>query len=587
MERASGISGVGLGLRREILDELLDLCEADDPLLRGIAFLELSPENFMRRGGFMPAAIDRVRARFPIVTHGLMMSVGGVDPFDDAYFDELRRYLARTGTPFHSDHLSFSDAGGRVFHDLFPLPLTGAAMRHVAARAKEAAGRLELPFALENITHYFVPGRSSLDEAEFIADVLEESGAGLLLDVNNVYVNAQNYGFNAVDFLARMPLDRVVEIHVAGHERVDEDELLIDTHGAPVVDPVLALLTWAVARTGPVPVLLERDHHVPGVAELCAEMAAIDAAYQRGLAARAERAHSSPRPSPIRWRSGAGSGAGAGAGSEAAGGEGALLGTFARLVQAPDAERALAEDAPGWLAAGGLGPEDAAALAALGHKRLLVYRRHVRETLLRAVRQEIPRTAARLGGAFEGWVARFVEAEAPRSRYFRDVAFELVAWAAPRWAEDASVPPWLVDLARHELAWFEVASAPDADGSGEEAGEIALDRGVRFAASVRLLRYAFAVHRLEEALDARDVPAHEPTALLAYRDADHDVRFLELTPLAAEILGHLLEGAALGHAVVASCAALSRPVDPAVTGSTAALLEDLTARGALLGAEKC
>jgi uncharacterized protein (UPF0276 family) len=279
------MDGVGLGLRRENLDELLELLDEDDPRLGVISFVEVSPENFMRRGGFMPAAVDRVRARFPVLSHGLMMSPGGVDPFDDTYFAELRRYLARVGAPFHSDHLSFSGTGGRILHDLLPVPVTRASARHLAARAREARDRLEMPFALENITHYLVPGEASFDEADFIADVLQEGDAGLLLDVNNVYVNAKNYGFDSVAFMERLPLGRVVEIHVAGHEYFAEDELIIDTHGAPVVDPVLELLVWAVARTGPVPVLLERDHAVPPMAELLAELVTIEAAYRRGLSA--------------------------------------------------------------------------------------------------------------------------------------------------------------------------------------------------------------------------------------------------------------------------------------------------------------
>jgi uncharacterized protein (UPF0276 family) len=278
-------AGVGIGLRRESLDEILAWLDAGDPRLLAIPFFEISPENFMRRGGFLPAAVDRVAAQFPLVTHGLMMSLGGLDPLDDAYFRELRRYLARTRTPFHSDHLCFSGAEGRILHDLLPMPISRASARHCVARAREASARLELPFALENITHYFVPGSAPLDEAAFIADVVEESGSGLLLDVNNAYVNAQNYGFDARAFLERLPLGRVVEIHVAGHEHVAEDALLIDTHGAPVIDPVLDLLAWAVARTGPVPVLLERDHDIPDVAGLLAERARIEAAYRAGLAA--------------------------------------------------------------------------------------------------------------------------------------------------------------------------------------------------------------------------------------------------------------------------------------------------------------
>jgi uncharacterized protein len=286
------VEGVGLGLRRELIDELLELVDARDPRLEAIAFMELSPENFMRRGGFMPAAVDRVRARFPLLSHGLMMSLGGVDPFDEAYFAELHRYVRRLGAPFHSDHLSFSGTSGRILHDLLPVPISSASARHIAVRARQAQDRLEMPFALENITHYVVPsGRfDSLDEADFLADVLDRSDVGLLLDVNNVFVNAQNYGFDPVAFLERVPLGRVVSIHVAGHTYVPEDELLIDTHGAPVIDPVLELLAWTVARTGPVPVLLERDHDVPSMTELFAELERVEAAYKRGLTERASKA---------------------------------------------------------------------------------------------------------------------------------------------------------------------------------------------------------------------------------------------------------------------------------------------------------
>lgn len=284
------IHGVGLGLRFESIDEILERLDRGDAELDRVAFFEVSPENAMRRGGWLPAAVDRVRERFPVLSHGLMMSLGGLDPFDDAYFRELRRYVARIGAPFHSDHLCFSGTDGRILHDLLPVPVSRTAARHAVARIREARDRLGVAFAIENITHYLLLGdgpsqrASALDEAAFIADVVQESAAGLLLDVNNVHVNAQNYGFDAVAFLELLPLDRVVEIHVAGHEHDEEDGMLIDTHGADMIDPVLDLLTWAVARTGPVPVLLERDHQVPDVAGLLAELARAEAAYQRGLA---------------------------------------------------------------------------------------------------------------------------------------------------------------------------------------------------------------------------------------------------------------------------------------------------------------
>jgi hypothetical protein len=261
----------------------------------------------------------------------------------------------------------------------------------------------------------------------------------------------------------------------------------------------------------------------------------------------------------------------------------ALLAAVQRLVRAPGAERALADDAEGWLAQGGLGPDDTAQLAALGTRRLLLYRRHVHRGLRRAVRQEIPRTAARLGDAFDATMTRWIEEAAPSSRYFRDVAFELVAWAAPRWALDPALPSYLGDLGRHELTCFDVENASDAEAPGD--AEIALDRGVRFSGSARLCRYDHAVHRLSAEIDARDVPERVPTAILAYRDEDHDARFLELTPLAAAILERLLRGERLGPAVVAASGELGHEVDPAVTGSTAALLEDLIARKAILEGE--
>jgi hypothetical protein len=262
----------------------------------------------------------------------------------------------------------------------------------------------------------------------------------------------------------------------------------------------------------------------------------------------------------------------------------ALLETMTRLVCAPEAPGALADDAVGFFLAAGVAGDDAAALASYGDHRLLVYRRHIRRTLAQAVRLEIPRTAACFGEAFVPWVDRWIDEEAPRSRYFRDVAFEFVAWAAPRWVEDESVPVFLGDLARHELVWFEVAASPERAPSEEEpeAQDIALDRSVGFDASVRLVRYQHAVHRLPEVLTASDIPAREPTALLVYRDADDDVRFLELTPLAAGILERLIGGEALGSAVQAACAAIGSPLDGSVTASTAALLSDLLERGALL-----
>ncbi|MEP7125902.1 MAG: putative DNA-binding domain-containing protein [Byssovorax sp.] len=261
----------------------------------------------------------------------------------------------------------------------------------------------------------------------------------------------------------------------------------------------------------------------------------------------------------------------------------ALLGAVASLVRAPGVEAQIARDPQAFFVDGGVGAADAASLAAQGERRLLVYRKLVRRGLTAAIRLEIPRTAARLGAGFDAWVDRFLEDESPRSHYLRDVAFELVAWAAPRWAADADVPGYLGDLARHELTGFDVASADD---DGEATGiklELELDGTARFHASVRLARYDHAVHRLLAEVSARDVPVREPTALLAYRDPEHEVRYLELTPLAAAILDRLLRGETLRSSVVGAATEQGQALGPEVLAGTARLLDDLAERGALLG----
>lgn len=275
--------GVGLGLRWAFLDEVIASARGEAPPLP-VDFFEISPENYMRRGGYIPAALDVVRERWPVLTHGLTLSVGSVDPADAAYLDELRAFVDRIDPPFHSDHLCFGGVGGRLVHDLLPMPFIEESVQHVKARAREVTDRLGRPLVLENITYYVHPGRAEMSEAEFVSAVVREADVGLLLDVNNVYVNARNFGFDAAEMIGALPLDRVRAIHVAGHEHKPEHGRIIDTHGAPTIDPVLELLELVVSRTGPVPVVLERDHAIPALSVLIEELGRVRAAYDRGLA---------------------------------------------------------------------------------------------------------------------------------------------------------------------------------------------------------------------------------------------------------------------------------------------------------------
>jgi uncharacterized protein (UPF0276 family) len=271
------IRGVGLGLRWEFLDEVLEAASLD------VDFFEVSPENYMRRGGYYPAALERIGARYPIVTHGLTLSLGSTDEPDAAFVRELRSELERLRTPWHSDHLSFTSAGETVLHELLPLPFDQASVSRVADRVRRLTDALGRPVALENITYYATLGARTMPESEFVSRVLEASDAPLLLDVNNVYVNSKNFGFDPLRYLGELPLERVVEVHVAGHSR-QASGLVLDTHGTPVEQPVLELLERTLERTGAVPVLLERDNDVPELAVLLEEVRAIRAVYERAVA---------------------------------------------------------------------------------------------------------------------------------------------------------------------------------------------------------------------------------------------------------------------------------------------------------------
>jgi uncharacterized protein len=290
---ARRVNGVGLGLRWDFVDELLEKKPALD-------FLEVSPENYMGRGGYYDEALDRAAAEWPLVSHGLTMSLGGVDPLRDDYLAGLATFLDRVNSPWHSDHLCFSTYGGVVLHDLLPIPFKKEEVARVADRIKRAQDAIRRPMAVENVSFYMHPGKREMSEAEFLARVCEAADCGLMLDVNNAWVNANNFGFDVDEWMRTAPLDRVVQMHVAGHDwfsdgawrpgepprtpQEREGKLIIDTHGAECCDEVLALLERTLAKTGPVPVLLERDQTIPPLDELLAEVAKIKSIWERATA---------------------------------------------------------------------------------------------------------------------------------------------------------------------------------------------------------------------------------------------------------------------------------------------------------------
>jgi uncharacterized protein (UPF0276 family) len=272
------VCGIGLGLRQAFAEPLF--AQRDLPEL---AFLEIHPENYLERGGRFAAMLERATERWPLLTHGLSLGFGAVEPAEPDYVAQLKQFLQRIHAPWHSEHLCFSSADAVMLHDLLPLPFRWEAVRTAVSRIRELRDRLECPIAVENVSYYAHPGAREMDEAEFLNEVLEQSDAKLLLDVNNVFVNSANHGFDARDFLDRMPTERVVQIHIAGHTQ-RPDGVIVDTHGAAVRDEVYELLAHVLQRTGPVPVLLERDQNYPDFARLSDEVRQLHALYTRALA---------------------------------------------------------------------------------------------------------------------------------------------------------------------------------------------------------------------------------------------------------------------------------------------------------------
>ncbi len=272
------LEGIGIGLRYPIAGELF---AAAPPAIR---WLELHPENYLARGGRYASLLARARERWPLLTHGLSMGFGSLQPFDRQYLRSLRALIGELAVPWHSDHLCVAGVDGVYFHDLLPLPFSRAAIDVASARVREAQDALGVAIAIESISYYARAPGSVLPECEFLCAVLEGADARLLLDVNNVFVNAMNHGFDARAFIDRLPLERVAQLHVAGHY-VRPDGMRIDTHAEPVCEEVYELFAYTMRRLArPVPVLLERDDNFPPFAELVREVERLDQIYQDALA---------------------------------------------------------------------------------------------------------------------------------------------------------------------------------------------------------------------------------------------------------------------------------------------------------------
>lgn len=253
------VHGAGLGLRRALM------CEVADQPDNAVDFWEIAPENWIGVGGSYGKKLRALTERHPFICHGLSLSIGAPSPLDEAFLHRLKRFLNTHQIRCYSEHLSYCSDDGHLY-DLLPIPFTEEAVRHVASRIKFVQDFLEQRIAMENVSYYAAPGKE-MEEIDFLNAVLEQADCDLLLDVNNIYVNSINHGYDAETFLRQIPGERIRYIHIAGHYNEAED-LIVDTHGADVIDPVWSLLEKAYQQLGVIPTLLERDFNIPAFSNL-------------------------------------------------------------------------------------------------------------------------------------------------------------------------------------------------------------------------------------------------------------------------------------------------------------------------------
>jgi uncharacterized protein (UPF0276 family) len=268
--------GSGLGLRTVHYEEILaGRCAVD--------WFELLSENYMVPGGKPLHYLDRIRADYPVVMHGVSLSIGSTDPLDWNYLRALKALAQRVSPHWISDHLCWTGVSGKNTHDLLPVPYTEEAVAHIAARVDAIQEFLGRRILLENVSSYVSYKESELTEWEFLSEISRRADCLILLDVNNIYVSAYNHGFDAEQYLTGVPAERVQQIHIAGHSNCSD--YIVDTHDADVIDPVWALYAKAIERLGPVSTMIERDDHIPPLQDLVTELG-----IAREIAARREPA---------------------------------------------------------------------------------------------------------------------------------------------------------------------------------------------------------------------------------------------------------------------------------------------------------
>lgn len=281
MASLADIKGAGLGLKRELIPQIQS--RYNTPEIANIHFLEIAPENWIGAGGKSAHDLAWFVERYPIVCHGLCLSLGGLKPLNTDFLKQVKAFMAEHQIPLYTEHLSYCGDTQGLLYDLLPIPFTEEAVKYVAARIRQAQDVLGQRIGIENASFYAAAPISEMDEITFLKAVLDEADCLLHLDINNIYVNSVNFNFDAHALLRQIPKEKIVYAHIAGHLQVKPD-LLVDTHGEDIIDPVWALLDEAYRLFGTFPTLLERDTNIPPLAELLPEVnkiAEYQARYQK------------------------------------------------------------------------------------------------------------------------------------------------------------------------------------------------------------------------------------------------------------------------------------------------------------------
>lgn len=550
---------MGVGLRPPHYREIFARAEQGGGV--GVDLFEVLSENYLVGGGRPLHHLERALELAPLAPHGVSLSIGSSDPLDRGFLAELRAFARKTRAPWLSDHLCWSGTGGAHMHELFPLPLTSETARYVAERARIVQDTLETRFALENVSSYASFRESTMSEAQFLAEVLELADIGLLLDVNNVHVSAHNHGFDPAAYLDALPLERVVQIHLAGHTAMDR--YLLDTHSRPVASEVWALYERVLERTGPVTTILEWDDDLPSYAELVAEADRARTIRER-IAARGRAA---PGPSAAGTRPRVRREIGLEP-RRRIDDEPTAPAELARLqaeVQALCRARdPLTEDAELSARAGAItrgGPR------LDGPAQLDIYRRQYWLRHEDALAEDHPGLRRVLGEeAFHALMHDFFAWRAPRARSLADVAEGLEGFL-PTWSGlDAGLATLAADMLSYELVLvdlFDAPSAPTLDGGALAGCAPELLTSARLVRSplVRRLSLRHPVQRLTGDASG-DSAAHcelatEPVELVVFRSG------LSLsTEELSRAQASLLDALGAGETILEACARAAEGLAP-------------------------